>query len=140
VALKGLAQRTLGRAAKGLTVYVQALGASARQDADLPALAVDGAPGVGEFGFDFTQFGVRVPAVLVSPLIEAGTVFRVPAGTTPIDHTSMLKTVQERWGLPSLTARDAAAPSLGGGELHQEPRRPGGPALTAPAARLAATR
>jgi phospholipase C len=32
----------------------------------------------GEFGFDFTRFGVRVPAVLVSPLIPAGTVFRVP--------------------------------------------------------------
>ena len=55
-----------------------------------------------------------MPAVLVSPLIAAGTVFRVPAGTTPIDHTSVLKTVQERWSLPSLTARDAAAPSLGG--------------------------
>jgi phospholipase C len=26
----------------------------------------------GEFGFDFTRFGVRVPAVLVSPLIEPG--------------------------------------------------------------------
>src|ERR1700690_1887028 len=32
----------------------------------------------GEFGFDFTRFGVRVPVVLVSPLIPAGTVFRVP--------------------------------------------------------------
>jgi phospholipase C len=41
-------------------------------------------------------------------------VFRVPAGTTPIDHTSILKTVQQRWNLPSLTARDAAAPGLGG--------------------------
>jgi phospholipase C len=68
----------------------------------------------GEFGFDFTRFGVRVPAVLISPLIEAGTVFRVPPGTTPIDHTSILKTVQQRWGLPSLTDRDAAAPSLAG--------------------------
>jgi len=68
----------------------------------------------GEFGFDFARFGVRVPAVLVSPLIQAGTVFRVPAGTTPIDHTSILKTVQQRWNLPSLTARDAAAPGLGG--------------------------
>jgi phospholipase C len=67
----------------------------------------------GEFGFDFTRFGVRVPAVLVSPLIQAGTVFRVPAGTTPVDHTSILKTVQQRWNLPSLTARDAAAPGLG---------------------------
>ncbi|HZB98030.1 MAG TPA: alkaline phosphatase family protein, partial [Candidatus Sulfotelmatobacter sp.] len=26
----------------------------------------------GEFGFDFTRFGVRVPAVLVSPLIQPG--------------------------------------------------------------------
>ena len=67
----------------------------------------------GEFGFDFTRFGVRVPAVLVSPLIAPGTVFRVPAGSMPIDHTSILRTVQQRWGLPSLTARDAAAPGLG---------------------------
>ena len=68
----------------------------------------------GEFGFDFRRFGVRVPAVLVSPLITAGTVFRVPDGSMPIDHTSILKTVQERWSLPALTARDAAAPSLAG--------------------------
>ena len=26
----------------------------------------------GEFGFDFTRFGVRVPTVLVSPLITGG--------------------------------------------------------------------
>jgi phospholipase C len=64
---------------------------------------------VGEFGFDFTRFGVRIPAVLISPLIAAGTVFR---GNGPIDHTSVLKTIQERWGTESLTARDAAAASL----------------------------
>jgi phospholipase C len=69
---------------------------------------------IGEFGFDFTRFGVRVPAVLVSPLIPAGTIYRVPAGSTPIDHTSVLKTIEKRWGLPALTARDAAAPDLGG--------------------------
>jgi phospholipase C len=67
----------------------------------------------GEFGFDFTRFGVRVPTVFVSPLIAPGTVFRVPDGSTPLDHTSVLKTVQQRWGLPSLTARDAAAPGFG---------------------------
>jgi phospholipase C len=67
----------------------------------------------GEFGFDFTRFGVRVPTVLVSPLIAPGTVFRVPAGGTPLDHTSILKTAQQRWNLPSLTARDAAAPGFG---------------------------
>jgi phospholipase C len=65
---------------------------------------------VGELGFDFTRFGVRVPAVLGSPLIAPGTVYRA-AG--PIDHTSVLKTIHERWGTAPLTARDAAAASLG---------------------------
>jgi phospholipase C len=69
---------------------------------------------VGEFGFDFRRFGVRVPAVLVSPLIQGGTIYRVPPGTMPIDHTSVLKTIEVRWSLPALTARDAAAPDLGG--------------------------
>jgi phospholipase C len=66
----------------------------------------------GEFGFDFTRFGVRVPTVLISPLIAAGTVFRVPSGSVPFDHTSILKTLEERWNLPPLTARDAVAPSV----------------------------
>ena len=66
----------------------------------------------GDYGFDFTRFGVRIPAVLVSPLIPPGTVFR-PAGSTPLDHTSVLKTIETRWGLPPLTARDAAAPDVG---------------------------
>jgi phospholipase C len=68
---------------------------------------------VGEFGFDFTRFGVRVPTVLVSPRIVAGTVFRVPQNTMPFDHTSILKTVERRWSLPALTQRDAAAPDVG---------------------------
>ena len=65
---------------------------------------------VGEYGFDFSRFGLRVPAVLVSPLIAAGTVFR---GAGPIDHTSVLSTISERWGTEPLTARDRAAASLG---------------------------
>jgi phospholipase C len=68
---------------------------------------------VGEYGFDFKRFGVRVPTLLISPLIEPGTVFRVPADSTPLDHTSILKTVETRWGLPALSARDAAAPDFG---------------------------
>ena len=78
-----------------------------------PADAV--APGdgaVGEFGFDFTRLGVRVPAVLVSPLIAKGTVFRAADGH--IDHTSVLKIIHERWGTQPLTQRDAAAASLAG--------------------------
>ena len=78
-----------------------------------PSGAVPPDSSAGEFGFDFTRFGVRVPSVLVSPLIAAGTIFNVPAGSMPIDHTSVLKTIELRWGLPALTARDAAAPDLG---------------------------
>ncbi|HEY2624004.1 MAG TPA: alkaline phosphatase family protein [Dyella sp.] len=67
----------------------------------------------GEYGFDFRRFGPRVPTVLVSPWIPMGTVFRAADGSTPFDHTSIPKTVERRWGLPSLTARDAAAPDVG---------------------------
>ncbi len=88
-----------------------------------PANAVTPDSSAGEQGFDFARFGVRVPTVLVSPWIEAGTVYRAPgwesgmAGgtlTTPFDHTSILKTVEKRYGLNPLTARDAAAPDIGG--------------------------
>jgi phospholipase C len=68
---------------------------------------------VGEYGFGFDRFGARVPAVLISPLIAPGTVYRVPAGSVPLDHTSILKTVEQRWSLSALTARDAAAPGFG---------------------------
>src|SRR5262249_49827474 len=64
----------------------------------------------GEFGFDFTRFGVRIPAVLVSPRIAAGTIFRARRGT--IDHTSVLRSLELRWNLEPLTARDKAAPDL----------------------------
>ena len=67
----------------------------------------------GEYGFDFKRFGVRVPTVLVSPLIAAGSVFRVAPGTMPLDHTSILKTIERRWQLKALTARDAAAQDVG---------------------------
>lgn len=78
-----------------------------------PTSAVPPDASAGEFGFDFRRFGPRVPTVLVSPLIAPGTVFRVPAGSTPLDHTSILKTIEKRWNLPALTARDAAAPDVG---------------------------
>ncbi|MGO9198602.1 MAG: alkaline phosphatase family protein [Acidimicrobiales bacterium] len=76
----------------------------------------------GEFGFDFRRFGVRVPVVLVSPWIPAGTVFRAPAAGTPLDHTSVLATVERRFGLPALTARDGAAPDVGDALSGSTPR------------------
>jgi phospholipase C len=76
---------------------------------------------IGEFGFDFTRFGVRIPALLISPRIAAGTVFRAKHGT--IDHTSVLKTLELRWGFAPLTARDKAAPDLGDVVTLAEPRQ-----------------
>jgi phospholipase C len=68
----------------------------------------------------FQQFGPRVPAVVVSPYIEPGTVFRAPKGQTEYDHTSVLATIRDwvfrgarpspnRW-LPS--KRVEAAPTV----------------------------
>jgi phospholipase C len=74
-------------------------------------------------GFDFTRFGVRVPAVVVSPLIPAGTVFRAPAGSPPYDHTSIIATLRARFHLGPLGKRDAVAPDLGPVLTLSEPRR-----------------
>jgi phospholipase C len=73
--------------------------------------APPGGPSPDGFGFD--SFGVRVPAVIVSPYVIAGSIIRAP-GSTPFDHTSIFKTLQELFRLdPSpLTPRTAAAPSL----------------------------
>lgn len=64
-----------------------------------------------EHGFGFDRLGCRVPAVFVSPWIEAGTVFRA-AGSTPLEHCSVIRTLCARFGLPALTDRDRAAPDL----------------------------
>ncbi len=59
----------------------------------------------GGSNFDFKRFGVRVPAVLVSPWIKAGTICH-----TQFDHTSVIKTVANKWlGGQNLTQRDLKA-------------------------------
>lgn len=58
-------------------------------------------------GFDFDLYGVRVPGLVVSPLIRAGTVDH-----TLYDHTSVLKTLEELFQLKPLTQRDAQAKSF----------------------------
>jgi len=87
-----------------------------------PSGAVPPDNSAGEYSFDFTRFGPRVPTVLVSPLIPAGTVFRVPSGTMPLDHTSILRTIETRWNLSPLTARDAAASDVGNVLTLTQPR------------------
>jgi phospholipase C len=55
-------------------------------------------------GFTFNLYGVRVPAVVVSPLIPKGTVDH-----TLYDHSSVPKTVEAAFQLMALTKRDEAA-------------------------------
>jgi phospholipase C len=73
-------------------------------------------------GFDFSRFGVRVPAVIVSPLIRPGTVFRAPADGPPYDHTSIIATLRACFNLGKLGNRDAIAPHLGPILTLPEPR------------------
>jgi phospholipase C len=71
-------------------------------------------------GFAFDRYGVRVPAVIVSPYMPPGSIVRVaPDGLPhqgppyPFDHTSILATLRQLFDLgPPLTGRDAAAPDL----------------------------
>jgi len=64
--------------------------------------------------FAFDRFGVRVPAVLISPWIPAGSIIRPPAGGRyPFDHTSILATLRNLFDLGEpLTNRDRAAPDV----------------------------
>jgi len=64
---------------------------------------------VNNFAFDL--LGVRVPAIAVSAWTAKNTVI----GRSPqdcYDHTAILATLEKRFGLPALTKRDAAAPTL----------------------------
>jgi phospholipase C len=54
----------------------------------------------------YDTYGFRVPAVVVSPFARPDCVL-----SEVFDHTSILKLVQEKWNLPALTRRDAAAVS-----------------------------
>ena len=55
-------------------------------------------------GFEFNLLGVRVPAVVVSPLVPKNFVDH-----TVYDHSSVPKTVETLFGLQPLTQRDATA-------------------------------
>ena len=55
--------------------------------------------------YSFTQLGVRVPAILVTPWLEAGVC------KTQFDHTSVLRYVCDKWGMKPLSNR--AAPEAG---------------------------
>ena len=58
--------------------------------------------------FDFNRYGVRVPALLISPYTGSG-VF-----SDLLDHTSLLKYLQDKWQLDDLGARTAKANTFAG--------------------------
>jgi phospholipase C len=72
----------------------------------------------GGFGFTFERYGVRVPAVLVSPLIAEGTILN-----EVFDHTSIIKTVFEAFSVDAtLLEREAAANDLSSAITLDTPR------------------
>jgi phospholipase C len=77
----------------------------------------------------FDRYGFRVPAVIVSPYARPGHV----CGEV-LDHTSVLRLVEEKWNLPPLTRRDAAAATpLGALDLDAAPAFLDPPVLPPPA-------
>jgi phospholipase C len=68
--------------------------------------------------FNFNRYGVRIPAVLISPYIKPGTILRPDESTAtrkayPYDHTSVIATLSKCFNLGApLSERDAVAPDL----------------------------
>lgn len=73
-----------------------------------PAAVAPGDTGPGskynKHGFNFEQLGVRVPAIIASPWIPRNRVDH-----QVYDHASIPATLQQLFGIPALTKRDAAA-------------------------------
>jgi phospholipase C len=65
-------------------------------------------------GFDYSVYGVRVPALFINPYVTPG-VFRPANETPPFDHTSLLATLKEQFSLTgSLSPRVDVAPTFDG--------------------------
>lgn len=69
----------------------------------------DGSPTTwNQYGFTFDRYGVRVPAVIVSPWVAAG------VDHTVYDHASLLAALESLFGLSPLTNRDRTAHPVAG--------------------------
>jgi len=65
-------------------------------------------------GFDYGVYGVRVPALFINPFVKPG-IFRPQKDEPPFDHTSLLATLRDQFGLsPSLSPRVDVAPTFTG--------------------------
>ena len=84
--------------------------ASAKNPDGIPPMVVfpdvcSSSPTTGTCNFQTTAF--RVPLIVISPFSKKNFVDHTPA-----DYTAWLKLVETRFGLPPLTARDAAQPDM----------------------------
>jgi len=57
---------------------------------------------------DYAQLGFRVPCIVMSPFAPS----KIVTGGAPFEHCSILRMIEWRWGLPSMTARDKNARNL----------------------------
>jgi phospholipase C len=71
----------------------------------------------GDVPGSFDRYGFRVPLVIASPWVKPNYVSHEIT-----DHTSILKLIETRFGLPSLTRRDAAAHAFSDMFDFREPR------------------
>jgi phospholipase C len=85
-------------------------------------------PGNNHNSFDFRQLGVRVPTIVISPLVAKGTIDH-----TTYDHASVLATVEKLFKLGSLTKRDKTAQTLNHLFKLQTPRTDAPMTLPSPA-------
>ena len=70
-----------------------------------PVPAPEESAPAGQYGFRFDRSGYRVPAIVVSPWVEPGTVFNEEHR-----HTSLLATLRKRWDIgDAFTERDRSA-------------------------------
>lgn len=69
-----------------------------------PGDAINTQGNVNRYGFTFDQYGVRVPAVIISPYIPQNVIDH-----RLYDHSSVPATVEQLFGLKPLTQRDANA-------------------------------
>jgi len=85
-----------------------------------PGFAPDANPANGQRGF-------RIPTILIGPRVE-----RHNVSHRTFDHTSILKFIEWRWGLPALTPRDAAANNIADALLFLRPPNLEAPQWTVP--------
>ena len=75
----------------------------------------------GQFGFTFDRSGYRVPAVIVSPWVESGSVYNEEHR-----HTSLIATLTKLWDLGEpFTERDKSAKPIDYVFSRETPRAPG---------------